>query len=109
MPGYNWMIEALNDFIQKACDNETLGHRYGNAACAKIEKLVFVDLAGSRSVGATHVVGQNFEARHRIGFCVVTQQKVAHFLIRIGEVGMWLYPDQSPENGTGAIVESVFV
>lgn len=58
------MIEALNDFIQKPCDNETLGHGYGNAACAKIEKLIFVDLAGSRPVGATHVVGQNFKAGH---------------------------------------------
>ena len=61
---YCRMIEALNDFIQKACDNETLGHGYGNAACAKIEKLVFVNLAGSRPVAATHVVSQDFEAGH---------------------------------------------
>ena len=98
------MIEALDDFIQKSSHNETLGDRNWNTARAQIEKLVFVDLTGSRAVGATDVVGENFEARHRIGFCVVTQQKVAHFLIRIGEMGMRLYSDQSAENCAGAIV-----
>src|SRR5947208_13175905 len=96
------MIEALDDFIQKSSHNETLGDRNWNTAGAQIEKLVFVDLTGSRPVGATDVVGENFEARHRIGFCVVTQQKVANLLIRIGEMGMRLYSDQSTENCAGA-------
>src|SRR5438046_260154 len=103
------MIEALDDFIQKSSHNETLGDRNWNTARAQIEKLVFVDLTGSRAVGATDVVGENFETRHRIGFCVVTQQKVANLLIRIGEMGMRLYSDQSTENRAGAIVEGVFV
>src|SRR5438093_9269321 len=102
------MIEALDDFIQKSSHNETLGDRNWNTARAQIEKLVFVDLTGSRAVGATDVVGENFETRHRIGFCVVTQQKVANLLIRIGEMGMRLYSDQSTENCAGAIVEGIF-
>src|SRR5438128_9292349 len=103
------MIEALDDFIQKSSHNETLGDRNWNTAGAQIEKLVFVDLTGSRPVGATDVVGENFEAGHRIGFCVVTQQKVANLLIRIGEMGIRLYSDQSTENRAGAIVQRVFV
>src|SRR5438093_6022492 len=103
------MIEALDDFIQKSSHNETLGDRNWNTAGAQIEKLVFVDLTGSRPVGATDVVGENFEARYRIGFCIVTQQKVANLLIRIGEMGMRLYSDQSTENCAGAIVEGIFV
>ena len=103
------MIEALDDFIQKSGHNETLGDGNWNTAGAQVEKLVFIDLPGSRPVGAADVVGENFEARHRIGFCVVTQQKVADLLIRIGEMGMRLYSDQSTKNRAGAIVERVFV
>src|SRR5580704_7226634 len=106
---YRWMIEALDDFIQKASHNETLGDRNWNTAGAQVEKLVFVDLPGSRPVGAAHVVGEDFEAGHRIGFCVVTQQKVANLLIRIGEMGVRLYSDQSTANRAGAIVQRVFV
>jgi hypothetical protein len=58
------MIETLDDFIQKSSHNETLGDRNWNTAGAQVEKLVFVDLPGSRPVGATDVVGENFEAGH---------------------------------------------
>src|SRR5438067_11410217 len=100
------MIEALDDFIQKSSHNETLGDRDWNTAGAQIEKLVFVDLNGSRPGGATDVVGENFEARRRIGCCVVTQQKVAYLLIRVGEMGMGLYSAQSPESYAGAMGEA---
>jgi hypothetical protein len=76
------MIEALDYFVQKAAHNEALSNRDGDTAGAQIEKLVFINLAGSRSVGATDVVGENFQAGHRVHFCVVTQQKVTNFLIR---------------------------
>src|SRR4029077_2128410 len=109
MFSYRWMIEALDDFIQKSSHNETLSDRNRNAAGTQIKEFVFVDLAGRCSVRATDVVGENFEARHRIGFCVVTQQKVTNLLIRIGEMGVRLYSDQSTENRPGAIVEGVFV
>src|SRR5205814_9190393 len=70
---------------------------------------IVVCVTGSCGVCATGVVGENFGARHRIGFCVVTQQKVTNLLIRIGEMGMRLYSDQSTENRAGAVVERVFV
>ena len=58
------MIESLDDFIQKAGHNETLSDRNWNTAAAQVKKLVFVNLTGSRSVGATDVIGENFEAGH---------------------------------------------
>jgi hypothetical protein len=64
MFGYRWMVEALDDFIKKASHNEALGDWDGNTAGAQVEKLVFVDLPGSRPVGAADVVGENFEAGH---------------------------------------------
>jgi hypothetical protein len=68
---YRWMIEALDDFVQKASHNETLGDRNGNAAGAQVQELVLVDLPRRRTMGATDVVGENFETRHRIGFCII--------------------------------------
>src|SRR5581483_1935082 len=109
MLAYSRMIEALNDFVQKACDNETLGYGHWNAARPKIEKFVFVNLARRCPVGATHVVGENFQTRHGVSLCLVTQQEVAHLLVRIREMSMGFYPNKSAENSAGTIVESVFV
>ena len=65
------LIEALNNFVEKAGDQQALGHFRGNAARAQIEKFVFVDLTGSCAVGATDVVGEDFEAGHGVGFGVI--------------------------------------
>jgi hypothetical protein len=71
MLSYRWMIETLDDFVQKAGDQEALGDFCGNAAGAQIEELVFVNLAGGGAVGATDVVGENFEAGHGVRFGIV--------------------------------------
>ena len=49
MPSNRWMIETLDDFIQKAGDQEALGDFCGNAAGAQIEEFVFVDLEIGRA------------------------------------------------------------
>src|SRR5689334_2808247 len=109
MFGYLWMVESLNDLIEKTGHNKALGYGNRDTASTKIEKLIFIDLAGRGTMSATHIIGENFETGHRVGFSLVTQEKIANLLIRIGEMRVWLYPDQSAENGAGAIVESVFV
>jgi hypothetical protein len=58
------MIKALNDFIQKAGNEEALGDRNWNTASAKIEEFVLIDLTGCCAVSATDVIRENFEARH---------------------------------------------
>ena len=60
MLSYHWMIETLDDFVQKAGDEQALGYVCRNAAGAQIEELVFVDLARRCAVGATDVVGEDF-------------------------------------------------
>ena len=60
----NRMIEALDDFVQKAGDEEALGDLCRNSACAEIEEFVFIDLARGCAVGASDIVGQNFETWH---------------------------------------------
>src|SRR4030095_6674980 len=91
--GDRWIVEALDNFVQKTRDNETLRHWDGDTSGAQVEELVFIDLPGRCAVGATDVVRENFEAGHGVGFCVVTQQKVANFLICIGEMGVRFYSD----------------
>ena len=58
------MIEALDYLVKESGDEEALGDFCGNAAGAKIKKFVFVDLAGGRAVGATDVIGENFQTGH---------------------------------------------
>ncbi len=60
MLGDSRLIEALDDFIQKARDDEALGNRDGNSTRAEIKHFLFVDLAGGGAVGAADIVGQNF-------------------------------------------------
>ena len=64
MLGDCWVIEALDDFVQKTGDKETLADLCRNAAGAKVKELVFFDLTGGRSVGATDVVCENLKAGH---------------------------------------------
>ena len=59
-----WMIEPLDDFVQKAGDEEALGDLCGNAARAQVKHLVFFNLAGRCAVGAADIVGENFQTRH---------------------------------------------
>ena len=47
------MIEALNHFVQKAGDEETLSNRNRDAARAKIKELVLFNLTARGAVGAT--------------------------------------------------------
>ncbi len=58
------MIEALDDFVQKAGDEEALGDFRRNAARAQVKQLVFFDLTRRCAVGATDVIGEDFETRH---------------------------------------------
>jgi hypothetical protein len=109
MISYRLVIEALNDLVQEAADDEALGGWDRNAAGTEIKKLIRVDLAGGGTVRATDVVGENFKAGHRVGFGIVAQEKIAHFLIGVGEMGVRLDPDKAAERGAGAIVERVFV
>ena len=87
------LIEALDDFVQETGDDEVLGDLHRNAAGAEIEEFVLVDLAAGSAMAATNVVGQNFEPGHRVGFGVVAQEKIAHFLVGISEMCMWLDPN----------------
>ena len=64
MISYRWMIETLDDFVQKAGDKEALGDLCGNAASAQIEEFVFINLAGRCAMSATDVVGEDFQSRH---------------------------------------------
>src|SRR6516164_7123595 len=84
------LIEPLDYFVEKPGDDEALGGLNWDAAGTEIEKFVFVDLAAGGAVSAADVVGQNFEAGHGVGLGVIAQKKISHFLVGVGEVGMWL-------------------
>ncbi len=60
-------------------------------------------------MSAADVVGENFEAGHGVGLGFVAQEKIANFLIGVGEMRVRLDADQAAENRAGAIVERVLV
>ena len=64
MVAYCSVVEALDDFVQKTGDEQALGNFCRNAAGAEVKELVFFDLSGSCTVGATDVVGKDFQAGH---------------------------------------------
>ena len=81
----------------------------GNSAGAEIKHFVFVDLPAGGAVTATDVVGHDFQPGHRVGFGIVAEEKVAHFLIGIGKMRVRFDADQSAKSGAGAIGQGVFV
>jgi len=109
MFAYCRVIESLNDLVQKAGDQEALGNFCGDAARAQVKHLVFFDLPARRAVGATDVVGENFQTGHRIRFGVVAQKKIADLLISVGEMSVRFHADEAAENRAGAIIERIFV
>ena len=60
-------------------------------------------------MGATDVVSKNFEARHRVGFGIIAEEKVANFLICVRKMSVRFHADESAENRARAIVERIFV
>ena len=80
----------------------------GNAAGEKIKHFVFIELAGSGAVTALHVVGEDLETGHGVRLGLVAQEKVAHFLVGIGEMRLRLDPNESAESRACAIVQRVF-
>ena len=60
----HWVIEALDHFVEESGDEEALSDFRGNPARPQIEKLIFVDLARGCAMGATDVIGEDFEAGH---------------------------------------------
>ncbi len=93
MISYRWMIETPDDFVQKAGNEEALRHVCRNAARAQIEEFVFIDLAGRCAVCATDVIGEDFEAGHRIRFSGVAQKEITNFLISVGEMSVRFHAD----------------
>ena len=95
--------------LHAAVDDKALSNFRRNAAGTEIKHLVFIDLPGSCAVGATNIVGEDLQSRHRIRLGIIAQKKIANFLVSIREMGMRFDADESAESATGSIVERVFV
>ena len=104
---YCRMIEALNDFIQKACDNETLGPRVRECRVCEDRKARLRRFGRKSPRGCNARCRPEFRGRALSWLLRRHSAEGCALLIRIGEVGVWLYPDESTENGAGAIVEGV--
>lgn len=96
--------EAPHDQLSRLLGSDTASHH--------VEEFVFVEFAGGRAVGASHVVGQDLKAGHGVGLGLVAEHEVAHLLVRIGLMGGFLDLDEARKDrlrgiGQGIVVEQI--
>ena len=75
----------------------------GQAVRAQVEELLAVDLGDGRRVGAAHVVGQDLEARDRVGVGALGEQQVARLLEGVGALGARVDLDHPAPHRAGAV------
>jgi hypothetical protein len=100
--------DLIQNFVEEPPDQQLPRDRRRNAARAEIKHLILIDLPGSGTVTALHVVGHDLETWHGVGLGVVAEQEVAHFLIGVGEMRVRLDPDQTAKGISGATAERIF-
>src|SRR3954469_18133327 len=59
-------LDPVEDVLEEAADDQPLGFALRESARHQVEKLLAVDLAERRAVGAAHVVGEDLEAGDRV-------------------------------------------
>ena len=90
--------QPVEDFIQKAEDDELLRLAERDAARQKIEEFLDIHLAARRAVGATHIVSFDFEAGCAVRLGFVGEQEIAYFLIRVRLVRAGVHADEAGED-----------
>ena len=78
------------------------------ANLVEIKKFLFINFARRCAVTALDLVGKNFEARHGVGFGIVTQEQIPVRLIGIGVLGIVFDLDQAGKNRPGLVEQCVF-
>src|SRR5918999_1459635 len=71
----------------------------------QIEELLAVDLAERRSMGTADVVGEDLEARDRVGMRRLREEQVAVFLVGVRLLRAFFDADHPPPDGAGGVAE----
>ncbi len=100
-------FDAFKQGIEESGDDEATCDGAGDTAGLHIEKFVLTHRAVRGAMGAAHVVIEDFEAWHGVWVGVITQDKVADFLIGVGPGGTGLDFDEAGKNRARLVIEGV--
>ena len=99
------LLEALDQLGHEALDHEPRRGALVQPARAQVEELLLVDLRDGRGVGAADVVGEDLEARDRVGVRLLGEQQVAALLERVRLLGARVDLDHPAPHRAGAVGE----
>src|ERR1700691_1437049 len=85
---------AVDDGVEEATHDETLGHFGRHAARLNVVTLVLVDRPHRRGVGAADVVLQYVEIGHGVGVRPFVEDEVVVGLAGVAAYGTAVHPDQ---------------
>src|SRR5664280_2194527 len=89
-------MDVLEDFLQEAEHDQTLGGVLGYAAGTQVKQMLVVDAADGTRVRALDLGRLYFQERDRVRVCAFIEYKVTVGLIRVGARGA-RGDDQIPE------------
>ena len=92
-------VELFDDVGGEALRYHAASTTGVDASAAEVVDLFVADAGGGAAVGALHLVGVDFEARHGVCFCLVAHEEVAAGLIGIGVVCGFVNEDEAGEDG----------
>src|SRR4051812_28894450 len=97
--------EALDERGQEALDDQPPRRRVGQAVGLQVEELLLVELGDRRGVRAAHIVGEDLQARDRIGVGLLGDEQVARLLEGVGLLRAGVDLDHPAPHGRRAGVE----
>src|SRR5208283_4776646 len=102
-------LEAVQDLLEEAEDQELVRRLRGDAAGLEVELLLGVYPGARGAVGAADVVRLDLEAGEGVGLRLVAQHKVAVALVGVRLLGVGIDYDQAGEDRARLVQEGVLV
>src|SRR5918995_5211984 len=99
------LLEALDQLGHEALDHQARRRALVEAARAQVEELLLVDLRDGRGMGAADVVGEDLEARDRVGVRLLGEQQVAALLEGVRLLGAGVDLDHPAPDRARAVGE----
>jgi hypothetical protein len=91
--------------VKETVDDKAPAIGLSNAACLHVKE--FADLTRGCAMGASDIVGLNFQTGHRICFCLIAEHEVTHFLVGVRLVRARLDLDETRKDRAGGIIKRV--
>ncbi len=100
---------SVKDLLKETGHDHADGFLPSESAALRVEDQFFVNTPAGGAVGATNIVGFDFQSGNRIGTGFARKQQIVVALITIGLLGLFVDLDHASPHGAGAVLQSRFV